>query len=135
MSTDDFIIELFCRIDDTMREVTKHVQALLYPSEVVTLGVLFAIKGVGNRAFYRWLRRDCHHFFPHLPERTRLFRALKAHREWTSRFLAAPSLLGVADTYGIELIHPSVKGAVKGRSARKDSRIIVGLWAANSPWC
>ncbi len=51
MSTLDFITELFCRVDDAMRDVAKHSQASLYPSEVVTLGLLgllFAIKGVGN---------------------------------------------------------------------------------------
>ncbi len=52
MSTQDFIIELFCKVDDVMREVPKHPQASLHPSETVTLGLLFAIKGVGNRAFY-----------------------------------------------------------------------------------
>ncbi len=50
MSTQDFITELFCKVDDVMGEVPKHVQASLYPSELVTLGLLFAIKGVGNRA-------------------------------------------------------------------------------------
>ena len=45
MTTEDFIIELFCRIDDAMRDLPKHPQAKLYPSEIVTLGVLFALKG------------------------------------------------------------------------------------------
>ena len=53
MTTEDFIIELFCRIDDQMKEVSKHPQANLYPDEIVTLAILFAIKGVGERAFYR----------------------------------------------------------------------------------
>ncbi len=44
MSTQDFITELFCRVDDEMREVPKHSQANLYPSEIVTLGLLFAIR-------------------------------------------------------------------------------------------
>ncbi len=52
MSTRDFITELFCKVDDVMREVPKHAQASLYPSEIVTLGLLFAIKGVGTRAYY-----------------------------------------------------------------------------------
>lgn len=39
----------------TMKDVSKHPQSYLYPSEIVTLAILFAIKGVGNRAFYRWL--------------------------------------------------------------------------------
>jgi hypothetical protein len=53
VSTEDFIIELFCWVDDEMQDVAKHTQAKLYPSEVVTLALLFALKGVGNRAFYR----------------------------------------------------------------------------------
>ena len=46
MNTIDFIIELFCRIDDQMAgNAVKHGQAKLYPSEVVTFGILFALKG------------------------------------------------------------------------------------------
>jgi len=37
--------------------------------------------------------------FPRLPERTRLFRLLKTHQDWTQVFLAAPTVLGVIDTY------------------------------------
>ena len=55
MSTLDFITQLFCRVDDKMQDVPKHSQASLHPSEVVTLALLFAIKGVGTRAFYRWI--------------------------------------------------------------------------------
>ncbi len=51
MSTQDFIIDLFCRVDATMSDVPKHAQASLYPSELVTLALLFALKGVGPRAF------------------------------------------------------------------------------------
>src|SRR5438046_485020 len=104
MSTIDFITELFCYVDDQLRDIRKHSQANLYPSEVVTLGLLFAIKGVGNRAFYRFLKRDCLPLFPLLPERTRLFRLFATHQEWTDCFLAEPTILGVADIYGIELI-------------------------------
>ncbi len=110
MTTIDFITELFCRVDDGMPEVPKHRQANLYPSEIVTLGMLFAIKGVGERAFYRWVSRDYRALFPHLPERTRLFRLFRTQHTWTDRFLAQPSLLGVADTYGIELLHPRREG-------------------------
>ena len=46
-------IELFCRVDDKMPDAQKHLQAKLYRSEVVTLALLFALKGVGNRPFYR----------------------------------------------------------------------------------
>lgn len=44
MTTTDFIIELFCRIDDAMPTAKKHTQANLRPSEVVTLAILFALK-------------------------------------------------------------------------------------------
>lgn len=110
MTTIDFITELFCRVDDQLRDVPKHSQARLYPSEVVTLALLFALKGVGNRAFYRWLTRDYRSLFPHLPERTRLFRLFNSHRRWTEQFMAEPSLLGLVDTYGIELLHPRREG-------------------------
>ena len=97
--------------------------------EVVTLGVLHALKGVGNRAFYRWLVRDYHVLFPHLPERTRLFRLFVTHRWWTWRFLAQPTLLGVIDSYGIELIHPILEGRSTrqiGRKGQSNHRWIVG---------
>lgn len=110
MTTEDFITELFYQIDNTMRDVFKHPHAHLSPSEVVTLGMWFAIKGVGERAFYRWLSRDYRALFPKLPDRPRLFRLFKTHRAWTNRFLAEPSLLGIADTYGIELLHPRREG-------------------------
>src|SRR3954453_1158848 len=80
MTTEDFISELFYRIDESMKREPKHPQASLWPSEVVTLGVLFALKGVGPRAFYRWVSRDWRSLFPALPKRTRLFRLFAAHR-------------------------------------------------------
>ena len=58
MTTQDFIIALFYAVDQEMLDVPKHPDAKLYPSEVVPLALLFAIKGGGTRAFYRWLTRD-----------------------------------------------------------------------------
>jgi len=89
-----------------MKNVRKHSQAKLYPSELVTLGLLYAIKGDGGRAFWRWADRNLRPLFPGLPERTRLFRLLAKHQDWADRFLADPTVLGVIDSYGIELIHP-----------------------------
>ena len=129
MTDEDFIIELFCRVDDTMDKVTKHPQAKLYPSELVTIGIAFALKGVGVRAFYRWFARNFCHLFPKLPERTRLFRALKQHRAWLAAFLAAPSLIGLADSFGIELLHPRREGRSEkqiGRKGLSNRRWIVG---------
>ncbi len=39
MSTEDMIIQVFCLVDDQMKEVPKHSQAKLYPSELVTIGL------------------------------------------------------------------------------------------------
>lgn len=71
MTCEDFITKLFCRIDDRMRGISKHTQANSWPSELVTVGILFALKGVGPRAFYRRLSRDYRALFPQLPERSR----------------------------------------------------------------
>jgi len=119
MSTEDFIIGLFCRVDELVGVVPKHPQATLYPSEVVTLALLFALKGVGPRAFYRWLEDDWEHLFPKLPERTRLFRLFATHRTWADYFLADPTVLGVADSYGIELLHPMREGRSVQQIGRK----------------
>lgn len=129
MTTEDFITHLFYRVDNALRTVSKHSQAGLHPSEVVTLALLFALKGVGNRAFYRWVSRDYRALFPKLPERTRLFRLFNHHQSLTDVFLAEPTLLGVVDTYGIELIHPRREGRSEqqiGRKGLSNQRWIVG---------
>ncbi|MCD6507175.1 hypothetical protein J7M22_11225 [Candidatus Poribacteria bacterium] len=82
-------------------------------SDLSTIGLLYAIKGAGQKAFYRWFKRDYLHLFPHLPERTRLFRLFKTHFNWTERFMADPTIMGVADSYGIEFIHPIREGRSK----------------------
>ena len=46
MSTVDFITELFCDVGDKLPRAEKHSQANLCPSEVVTIAILFALKGV-----------------------------------------------------------------------------------------
>src|SRR5437867_8285478 len=110
MTTVEFITALFYHVDEPMRAMPKHPDARLWPSEVVALGLLHALKGVGNRPFYRWLTRDYRPLFPRLPERTRLFRLFKTHQDWTEVFLAAPTVLGVIDPSGIERIHPMREG-------------------------
>src|SRR6516162_1561086 len=129
MITVEFITELFYEVDEQLCAIPKHPEAHLWPSEVVTLGLLHALKGVGNRPFYRWLTRDYRALFPHLPERTRLFRLFKTHQDWTRAFLAVPTVLGVIDTYGIELIHPIRAGRSPqqiGRKGLSNHRWIVG---------
>jgi hypothetical protein len=129
MTTIDFITALFYQVDEQLRTMSKPPEAHLWPSEVVTLGLLHALKGVGNRAFYRWLTRDYQALFPRLPERTRLFRLFTTHQDWTQTFLASPTVLGVIDTYGIELIHPMREGRSSqqiGRKGLSNHRWIVG---------
>jgi hypothetical protein len=86
MTTTDFIIALFCQVEDHLPGIPKHPHATLWPSEVVTLGLLHALKGVSNRAFSRWLTNDYRALFPRLPERTRLFRLFMTHQAWTEAF-------------------------------------------------
>src|SRR5262245_35129264 len=110
MTTVDFITTLFSEVDEQIRALPKYPKAHLWPRELVTLELLHALKGVGNPALYRRLTRDYHALFPRVPERTRLFRLFRAHQDWTQVFLAAPTVLGGIDTYGIELIHPVREG-------------------------
>src|ERR671933_1217664 len=129
MSIEDIIIGLYCRVDSGMASVPKHPQAELYPSELVTIGLLFALRGDGQRRFYRWLSNNYRSWFPRLPERTRLFRLLATHADWTEAFLAQPTLLGVADTFGIELRHPWREDRADGQIGGKglsNHRWIVG---------
>lgn len=132
MTTVDFITELFCRIAERLAQADqeqKHRQAKLYPSEVVTLAVLCSLKGVGQRAFWRWLTRDYRPLFPNLPDRTRLFRLFNSHQPLIDAFLAEPSLIGVVDSYGIELLHPRREGRSAqqiGKKGKSNWRWIVG---------
>ena len=137
MTTDEFITELFCLVDDQLGLQPKHPQAKLFPSEVVTIGLLCALKGTGFRAFYRWLVRDYAPLFGGLPERTRLLRLLRRHADWTNAFLAQPSFFTIIDTYGIELIHPMREARSPkqlGRKGTSNRRWIVGVklcWLVN----
>ena len=110
MTTEDIISHIFCLVDDRMPAVKKHPQAKLYPSELVTIGILFALKGGHFRAFYRWLKRDYDALFGGLPDRTRLLRLLKAHHEWCDALLEEPTFFTVVDSFPIELIFPIREG-------------------------
>ena len=119
MTAQDFTVALFCRVDEAMPQARKHRLSKLHPSEVVTLGLLQALRGEGTRAFYRWVRKELRSLFPHLPERSRLSRLLSQHALETQRFLAQPTLLGICDSYGIELLHPKRHGRSPLQIAKK----------------
>ena len=133
MTTQDFIIALFCQVDDQMTDVPKHPDAKLSPSEVVTLALLFAIKGVGGRAFYRWLKGDYAAWFPQMPERTRLLRLFKTHTPWMARFLAAPTCWGWPTAMGLSWCIPCGKAGALIRLGKRARAIIAGLSAGSSP--
>jgi hypothetical protein len=138
MAALDIIIHLFCLIDDQMQDERKHPQAILYPSEVVTIGVLFALKGGHFRAFYRWLKHNHGALFRGLPERTRLQRVLKTHQAWFDRFMADPTFFTVIDSYPMELIFPIREGRSPqqvGRKGKDKGRWTVGIklcWLLNT---
>ena len=133
MPQDEFITRLFCMIDETLGPVKKYDDETLYASEVVTLMVLFAIKGGKHRAFYRWISYNHRALFPKLPDVTRLLRLFQSHRDLLKAFLAEPTTLGIIDTYGIELIHPrreDYSDSQIGRKGVSNGRWIVGVKAA-----
>lgn len=76
MRTEEIIIRLFCMVDDKLVYVNKRANANFYANEIVTIGILFALKGVHYHDFYRWLKGDWLHLFPQLPECSRLLRLL-----------------------------------------------------------
>ena len=129
MNIADFITELYCKIDDALPDAPQHPQAVLSISELVAIGVLYAMKNVKQRPFYHWLKDNYGHLFPKLPKRSRLFRRLQTQQDWTGYFLADPTILGVADSYGIELRHPIREGRREhqiGRKGKSNHRWIVG---------
>jgi len=133
MTTELIIIAIFCIVDDQMGDIAKHEQAKLYPSELVTIGILFALKGGQFAAFYRWLKRDYDGLFGGLPDRTRLQRSLAAHHDWCDRLLVEPSVFTVGDSYPIELLFPIRQGRSKqqiGKKGRDKGRWMIGfrLW-------
>jgi hypothetical protein len=137
MPTDEIIIRLLCIVDDRLGPVKKHPQAKLHPSEVVTLGLLLALKGLSYRAFYRWVRANYAQLFGALPEQSRLYRLLVNAQQYTDQFLADPTVLGIIDSIGIELIHPRREGrspSAVGRKGISNHRWIVGIklaWLIN----
>lgn len=105
LSIIDIATVLYCNIDDELA-CEEHEQAKLCVSELVTIGVLFALKGGSFRRFYKWLQGNLGGCFPCLPERSRLQRRIIQYQQLVKEFLAQPSFFCVADSYGVELRHP-----------------------------
>lgn len=135
MTTGDIILHIFCGVDDRLPEIAAHPQSKLYPSELVTIGILFCLKGGCFRAFYRWLKRDYGDWFGQgqLPERTRLQRLLKAHQSWCDLLMAEPSFFTVIDTYPIELLFPIREGRSQQQVGKKGHD--KGRWSIGIKLC
>ncbi|HVO71456.1 MAG TPA: hypothetical protein VMT24_15505 [Aggregatilineaceae bacterium] len=84
MTTEDMIIHIFCYVDDALRGAAKDARDKMYPSEVVSISILFSLKGGHFRAVYRRLKRDFDAVFGGLPDRTTLRRQLRAQEELTN---------------------------------------------------
>lgn len=92
----------------------------------MTIGLLFTLKGIAKRPFYRWLSANLGHLFPRLPDRTRLFRILLKLISHVDRFMAPTTMVGFIDSYGIELTHPI--------RASRSNRQIGHLGISNHRW-
>jgi hypothetical protein len=138
MTTEDIIVHIFYHVDNALQDVGKVAQAKLYPSEVVTIGILFALKGGHFRAFYRWLKRDYDRLFGGLPDRTTVQRQLRAQQTHTDRLLDEPSVLNVMDSYPIELLFPLRHGRSPqqlGKKNKDKGRWSIGIklgWVLNT---
>ena len=59
-TTIEFITALFCQVDEQLADLPKHPEAHLWPSEVVTVGLLHAsfftarTRGSAEKTFARW---------------------------------------------------------------------------------
>ncbi len=132
MTTEDMILHVFYLVATRLPALPRQAQAKLYPSEWVTIGILFALKGGFFRAFYRWLKRDYGNWFGDgsLPERTRLQRLLKSHQDWCDLLLSDPSFFIVIDSYPIELLFPIREGRSQqqvGKKGRDKGRWSIGI--------
>lgn len=138
MSTEEIITRLFCMVDDQIGAVKKRSDARLHDSEIVTIGMVFALRGGQFRPFYRWFLANYRSLFPNIPHLTRLLRLLRRCAAYADEFLSTPSLFTIADTYGIELIHPRREGRSTrqlGKKGKSNQRWIVGVklgWLINN---
>lgn len=133
MTTEDIIIHIFYHVDEKLKATKRVPQTHLYPSEIVTIGILFALKGGHFRAFYRWLYRDFAALFAGLPDRTNLQRLLKTHQRHCDAVLAEASVLTVTDSYPIELIFPIRQGRSAQQMGEKNKD--KGRWSIGIKLC
>jgi len=113
MSTEEMIIAMLCTVDDPIGSVKKVPQATLHPGEVLTIGLLFAVKGGHFRAFYGCLKRDYARLFGGLADRTTSGRPLVEQQALCDGRSATPRVLNVLDSYPVELLFSIREGRLR----------------------
>lgn len=137
MTTEDIIIHIFLLGRWPNGRCQKVPQAKLYPSEVVTIGIIFALKGGHFRAFCRWLKRDYRDLFGGLPDRTTLQCQLQTQQDHADQLLGEVSLMNAIDLFPIELLFPIQAGCSPqqfGKKNRYKERWSIGIklaWVLN----
>lgn len=129
MTTRDSMMELFYRIDEELKNVEKHSQAKLYPSEAVTISFLFCLKGVGYRAFYRWLKKITLIYFHSCLKGQDISGSFCCISIWRLSLWQIQNLRGVIDAYRVVMIYPIREGRSAKQSGKKgisNHRRIVG---------
>ena len=133
MSTEEIIIRLFCMVDDRIPHGKQRKDAALHPSESITIGLVFRLKGGKWRPFHRWLVANYAYLFPKIPEQSRLFRLIADWGDGVEEWHADASFFLILDTFGIELLHPRREGRSPqqvGRKGKLNGRWIVGIKVA-----
>jgi hypothetical protein len=110
LSTEEMLLRVFWMVDEKVAQGKQCPDAQLYPSTMVTLGLLFARKGGKYRPCDRWRGANLGDRFPKLPEPSRLHRLFPDYSHLTDRCLQEPSFFPVIDTFGLELMHPRREG-------------------------
>ena len=113
MTTEEIVIALLCTVDDPIGSVKKVPQATLHPGEVLTIGLLFAVKGGHFRAFYGCLKRDYARLFGGLADRTTSGRPLVEQQALCDGRVATPRVLNVLDSYPVELLFSIREGRLR----------------------
>ena len=82
MSTEDFIIAVFCLIDDQLKSLLngkklrqRGFSTKLTDSEVITMEIVSEFLGLDqDKAIWQYFKRHWGHFFPEMPDRTNFAR-------------------------------------------------------------
>jgi hypothetical protein len=133
MTSEGITNHIFSHVGNALKGIAQDPGAKLYPSEVVTPGSLFALKGGHFRAFFGCMKRDAAYLFGGLPHRTSLGRQVPVQQAPTDWLMEQPSVLKGVDSYPIELIFPIRQGRSSQQfgGKHKDKRLWsvgVKLW-------